>query len=293
MLPENGEEPTKTEATSEPRILILMPYFGRWPEWMELFLESCATNPGVEWRFFTDCGDPDCPLPENVTLEPMTLTEFLRLAEASLGITIEWHDAYKLCDLRPGYGAMFESRLLGYDYWGWGDVDVIFGDLSMWLTPSRLAHDIVSFADAHLSGHLCVLRNSERVRDWYRFLPRWDRRMERRKYTHLDEIPPAEIPDAFSVSAEYSFNTPLSPKLAWTDGTFRFPSEWYWRDGRLTNDVDGDREFPYLHFMHWKGGAWPRQCGNAQWEKLDRLVHVPRGAARRGFKITESGFFPL
>jgi hypothetical protein len=45
--------------------------------------------------------------------------------------------------------------------------------------------------------------------------------------------------------------------------------------------------------MHWKGGWWPRLCGNAQWEGLDRLVHVESGEARHGFRINERGFFPL
>jgi hypothetical protein len=278
---------------SETGVLVLMPYFGRWPEWLELYFESCARNPSVTWHFLTDCGDPGCDLPRNVILESLSLNEFLRASEMALGITIGWHDSYKLCDLRPAYGAIFESRFRGYDYWGWGDLDIVFGRLSTWLTPSRLDHDVVSFSKTHLSGHFCVWRNNERVRNWYQALPRWRERMGYAEYTHLDEIPPAEVPEGFSVSAEYSFNTPLSPKLAWTDGTFRFPSEWYWRDGRLTNNLDGDREFAYLHFMHWKGGWWPRQCGNAQWEKLDRLVHVPKGAARNGFRVNEAGFFPL
>ena len=45
--------------------------------------------------------------------------------------------------------------------------------------------------------------------------------------------------------------------------------------------------------MHWKGGDWPRACGNAQWERLPRIVHADPGQAARGFRINERGFFPL
>lgn len=40
----------------KPWLILLMPYFGRWPEWINLFVESCKGNPGVRWRFYTDCG---------------------------------------------------------------------------------------------------------------------------------------------------------------------------------------------------------------------------------------------
>ena len=40
-------------------LIMLMPYFGRWPEWINLFIESCRWNPDVRWRFYTDCGEPE------------------------------------------------------------------------------------------------------------------------------------------------------------------------------------------------------------------------------------------
>ena len=45
-----------------PRLLFVIPYFGRWPFWMPFFLKSCRFNPDVQWLFFTDCGAlPDAP----------------------------------------------------------------------------------------------------------------------------------------------------------------------------------------------------------------------------------------
>jgi hypothetical protein len=117
--------------------------------------------------------------------------------------------------------------------------------------------------------------------------------MESAEYTHLDEPAIEAVPLTYRVLAAESFNTPLSPKIRWTDGTFEFPGSWTWRDGRITNDKDGSRDFPYLHFMHWKGGAWPRACGNAQWEQLERIVHIEPGRAREGFRIDERGIWPL
>jgi peptidoglycan/xylan/chitin deacetylase (PgdA/CDA1 family) len=269
-----------------------MPYFGRWPPWLELYLETCRWNPGIHWQFFSDCGKPP-DLPLNVTVEPITLPELLQEAERALGISIKWRSSYKLCDLRPAFGDIFRSAVEGFDYFGWGDLDVVYGALESFIAGLLQDHDCIAFNRKHLSGHLCLFRNDDRVRGWYRRLPDWQTRMESEEYTHLDEISPVLLRNFLEVYARESYNTPLSPLIRWTDGTFNFPSEWYWKDGVLTNNKDGDRQFPYLHFMHWKGGSWPRQCGNAQWERLDQLVHLRRGECKRGFRVNERGFFPL
>ena len=275
-----------------PEICVLVPYFGAWPEWMELFLQSCRHNHFIHWVFYSDCGKPAGALPANVKIHAIELVDFLRSVERKIGISISWTDAYKICDLRPAFGKIFEQELSKYQFFGWGDIDVIYGDMQPFLTRDVMRNDCISFSKNHLSGHLCLWRNRDEVRTWFRQLPDWRDRMEALEYTHFDELSPDDVPDNLSVYAEYSFNTPLSPKAPWTDGTFDFPGEWYWRDGKLTNDNDGDREFLYLHFMHWKGGWWPRYCGNAQWEKLDKLVYVEAGQASKGFRINERGFFP-
>jgi hypothetical protein len=48
-----------------------------------------------------------------------------------------------------------------------------------------------------------------------------------------------------------AYTTP-NAKLAWIDGSKIYPSTWYWQDGLVTNDIDGDKTYPYFHFMVWK-----------------------------------------
>jgi hypothetical protein len=54
-----------------------------------------------------------------------------------------------------------------------------------------------------------------------------------------------------------AFSTP-GGCIKWHDGTEIFPLEWNWRDGHLSNDRDGDRRFPYFHFVCWKRNEWSR-----------------------------------
>jgi hypothetical protein len=275
----------------QPSILIVMPYFGQWPEWMDLFLETCRWNPSITWLFLSDALPPARRV-SNVYYEPSHLAQIQQLATGALGVPMPIPRAYKICDLRLAFPAMFQEYGHGYDYIGWGDVDVVYGNLRGYLTTDVLDHDIISFNASHLSGHLAVVRNTARARELIHAVPDWRGRLISQEYMHLDEPPPGVFDGSFSILAKESYNTPLSPIIPWRSGAFVFPREWYWSAGRLTNDLDGPAEFPYLHFMHWKGGPWPRECGNAQWERLDRIVNVELSRIHEGFRVNEDGFFP-
>jgi hypothetical protein len=102
---------------------------------------------------------------------------------------------------------------------------------------------------------------------------------------------------AFDIRSNYffeSYNTPnITDRPPWKDGTFNFPKEWRWKEGRLTTDKTGSEEFLYFHFMVWKGGLWGKKHGGAQWEKLSKLVHFDDRDLSHGWKINEQGFWRL
>jgi hypothetical protein len=278
--------------TDQPRILILIVHFGSWPEWFPLFLETCRWNSTVDWLIVTDC-DPPAAAPPNIRFLEESLSSVTRRIAAKLGHSVPIDYPYKLCDLRLAFPAVFDDLTRGYDFFGWGDLDVLYGNIRQLLSTDALDNDVIAFYDDHLTGHLTIVRNTAAARDLHLQIPDWIARVSLSAYQHLDEPPPDLLRPRFRVWAKQSYNTPLSPYAAWRDGTFTFPAEWYWRNGRLTNDLDGNTEFLYLHFMHWKGGAWPRECGNAQWERLDRLVHFDPALAHQGFRVNEHGFFLL
>ena len=293
-------------------ILILIPYFGRWPEWFPLYLESCRANPSVHWRFFTDCPLPPDP-PPNVGFERTDFGAYCERVSQSLGIDLKPARAYKVCDLRPAFGEIHAEAIAGYDYYGYGDIDVIYGDIRRFYDDRVLSHLCVSSHWDRCSGHFTLLRNLPLVRSAFRRIPRWRERMANPEYQALDESKFAKVflrhrkhPDW--LRRLYRFLDPLqgrswfreqhttilSPK-PWWDGSLEHPEVWYWRQGRLTNARDGDREFPYLHFMNWKSASWlPKFRGErAAWEGLERLNHVPPGREGEGVRIDRSGFHPL
>lgn len=72
------------------------------------------------------------------------------------------------CDYRPLYRRMFAQQYEGYEWWGWCDVDVVFGDLDRLLGPLLDDHDVVTTAAGYLHGPLTLLRNTDEIADLWR-----------------------------------------------------------------------------------------------------------------------------
>lgn len=253
-----------------PRIRFLIPYFGRWPFWMPFFIESCRKNPDVEWLFFSDCGQPD-DLPHNVSINSCSFADYCSLVSDRLGIEFSPDSAYKLCDIKPALGYIHADQLVGFDFWGFSDIDLVYGDLRGYFTAGRLArYDLLSTHERRISGHLCLLRNNEHMRTAFMQVSGWRNALSNSEHCAFDEkdfsrlfIRRKNWPEFIrryldrmnnwrrqSEFAE-AFSTP-NARVAWRDGTYNFPERWVWRDGRLTCVPEHGQEFPYFHFIAWK-----------------------------------------
>lgn len=144
------------------KIAIIIPYFGRLRDDFPFFLQSVKNNPSIDVLFFTD-NNFSCECP-NVKVFFMTFGEIICLFQRNFDFKIKMSQPYKLCDFRPSYGEVFKQYLEGYDFWGYGDVDVIWGDLRNFLTDEILSKYHRIFGQ----GHLCFYRNLPEVNAIYR-----------------------------------------------------------------------------------------------------------------------------
>ena len=71
-------------------------------------------------------------------------------------------NAYKIVDYKPLYGCIFHEYLKDYSHWGYCDSDVIFGDLSKYLTDERLN----TYDRIYQHGHLCIYKMCIRDRKY-------------------------------------------------------------------------------------------------------------------------------
>jgi hypothetical protein len=140
------------------KIVLFVPYFGPFPAHMALWVKSCAANPTIDWVLLTD--QPlDISLPGNIRYICTDISSIGQWFADVLGITPNLTRPYKLCDLRPAYGLVFADLARGYDFWGYCDLDLIFGDFRAFITE-----DILDKYDKIQSrGHLSLYRNTDRV----------------------------------------------------------------------------------------------------------------------------------
>jgi hypothetical protein len=218
--------------------------------------------------FFTDC-EPPREVPDNLVFREMTFAEYKASVSRHLEISFDPSQPYKLCDLKPAYGYIHEETAKGYDFWGFCDIDLVFGDIRAFLTPGVLSHDVITTHQKRIAGHFSIFRNTGELRTAFMKCRGWKNVLEDGEYQRFDERifsnlfvkfkrhPPVmqrlwekTMPLAKNIYFKEQYST-LSTKIGWEDGTMNFPSEWYWKNGKLTNNGSA-REFMYFHFLRWK-----------------------------------------
>lgn len=253
-----------------PSICIVIPYFGRWPFWMPCFLESCRANSDIDWLLYSDCGQPE-KCPSNVRVVAASYQDYCQRIADTLHIDFQPEQSYKLCDIKPALGLIHAEELTEYDFWGFGDLDLLYSNLRAYFTTERLARfDLFSTHARRISGHLCLIRNTEEMRTAFMRIKHWQFKLESPEHLAFDESAFSKIflrhknsPswvrwltaqfDPWLRRAEFveAYTTP-NGKIPWANGSRDYPAEWYWQDGKISNSYRDGRIYPYFHFMVWK-----------------------------------------
>jgi hypothetical protein len=146
------------------RIALICCYLGKLPNYFNLFLESCRTNPTIDIIIIGDKLPYKNSLP-NVRFYKSTLDDLNKRFTEKLGFDVNLPKAYKLCDYKPGYGLLFNDLLKDYNFWGYIDIDLIFGNIRHFFPESLLEkNDILTVrGDKWLSGALTLLRNTSEI----------------------------------------------------------------------------------------------------------------------------------
>lgn len=139
-----------------PKIVIVSIYFGKLPDYFDLWLASCGRNPKFNWIFITDASLDCFTIPPNVVVKKSTLTLIAEILTKKLEFPVALNTPYKLCDFRPVYWMILNEFRIECDFWGHCDIDVIFGRLEKFITPDLLLKNDRVFG----LGHLSLVRNS-------------------------------------------------------------------------------------------------------------------------------------
>ena len=153
-------------------IVFIVPYFalgnGKLPEMFKLWLASCANNPTINWYVITDCCTDDYDIPANVKIQRSTFNDVKNRIQSLFEFDIALNSPYKLCDFKPTYGEVFQDLIEGYDFWGFCDIDIIWGNIRKFIT-----NEILENNDRILTrGHCSIFRNNFENNMRYRTLDR-------------------------------------------------------------------------------------------------------------------------
>ncbi len=139
------------------RAIFIIPYFGKFPNYFQLFLNSCKFNRNYDWVFLTDIDMEPYKLPENVRKVYMTFERFKEKISEKLGFAVCITNYHKICDYKPTYGYVFENLIENYEFWGYMDIDMLLGKIDDFISD-----DIWQKYDKLFSlGHFTLYKNTK------------------------------------------------------------------------------------------------------------------------------------
>lgn len=135
-------------------IVVLFPHFGQLPPQYGMWRASALRNPSVDFIFFTDC---DVEPAKNIFVYKMSFDDFKKIVQKKFDFPIVLDRPYKICDYRPAFAHIFSDHVKGYDFWGWGDLDVVYGNIRHFITDDVLkCYKMISGF-----GHFTLYHNDE------------------------------------------------------------------------------------------------------------------------------------
>ncbi|SUB23863.1 DUF6625 family protein [Avibacterium avium] len=137
------------------KINMIIPYFGQFPNYFPLFLRSCERNPSITWTIISD-NKTSYKYPKNVNFVFMTFHDLKDKVQSLFEFPIYLETPYKLCDYKPAYGYIFKDLITDFDYWGYCDLDVIYGDIRKFISE-----EILKFKKIFLLGHFSLIKNED------------------------------------------------------------------------------------------------------------------------------------
>lgn len=151
------------------KIGIITCYIGKFPWYFPYFLHSCKFNPTVDFIIITDNNEAIKSKPDNVKILHKTLEEIKTIACEKLGFVVNIDFPYKLCDFKPAYGFIFHEIIQNYDFWGHGDIDLVYGNIRDFMTEEILdRYDVISSRHDYITGTFCLFRNNSQINSLFK-----------------------------------------------------------------------------------------------------------------------------
>ena len=261
-------------------IAFIIPYFGKLPSYFDLWLHTCKANPDIMWFVFTD-DKTEYKYPQNVKVKYIEFDEMVLRIKAYFDFQINLKEPYRLCDFKPMYGEIFSEELEKYDFWGYCDIDVMWGDIRKFITDDVLK----TYEKIGFQGHMTLYKNTPEVNSRYK-LPVNGKELYKEaicssENKFFDESGMSDIYRAYNIPFfDKVYFANISP-LTWSFYLRYFPQGddyknkhqlFTWKNGQLKrlyvyNGNIYEEEFMYIHFL--------RREMKLKYDSMDSLVIYP------------------
>lgn len=246
------------------KVAIIIPYFGTLPNYFDLWLESVRENEFINVFFFSNNNKPiNCP--SNIHWKRTSFCDVKKKIQSLFDFSIVLDTPYKLVDYKPTYGIVFEKYIENYEWWGWGDIDTIWGNLSLIINENTLKK-----YDKILDlGHLTLMKNNYKMKNLWKekVLGAWtyEDAFKSNMIYHFDEggglafiaqkakckvysEKPNEMNFADILPYKYDF------ELAYNQKEKNIPHIFTWKNGILIgywiqNNKMYSKEYAYIHLQ--------------------------------------------
>jgi len=197
----------------EQSIAIIVCYLGKLPWYFDYFVLSCSHNLSIDFFIVTDNTAYSKSVPPNIKFIQSNLQEINRLATANLGFATRIESGYKLCDFKPTYGIIFNELLKEYDFWGFGDIDVIYGNIRAFITDELLKnYDLISVRPDWIPGCFVLFKNCQKMNKLFMLSRDYKKVLMSDKHYCFDETNFAH--DAFTDGLSYKeINTEIESMM--------------------------------------------------------------------------------
>lgn len=142
-------------------IAVIVTWFGPLPQYFPAWLKSAENNPTVDFYCFFD--HEFSSTASNIHIIKTTMQNEIDRISRAIGEKIDISNAYKFCDLRPFFGLGYQEYIESYAFWGYCDIDMVFGDLRHFLTDEILSQ----YDRFYEYGYLSVFRNNDQMNHLY------------------------------------------------------------------------------------------------------------------------------
>lgn len=144
-------------------ICYIIPYFGKLPKNFDLWLLGCRYNSTVNWLIYTDDEIVyDCP--DNVKIKHISFDQIKKRIESHFTFAVNIDTPWRLSFFKPAYGELFSEDIVGYDFWGHCDIDLMWGDIRRFYTDAILQ----KYQRVGYLGHSTLYKNTPDVNSRYK-----------------------------------------------------------------------------------------------------------------------------